>query len=114
MLLCSQWFYEIWLGDSYVEIPFATTLLLYCYMVVMMLYGCYGYFINGFGHLRIQMIITIILAIAYPISAIIAGKIYGINGILIAFILAPTINYIWAKTQYTKIVNRTAKGVWIR
>lgn len=114
MLLCSQWFYEIWLGDSYVEIPFATTLLLYCYMVVMMLYGCYGYFINGFGHLRIQMIITIILAIAYPISAIIAGKIYGINGILIAFILATTINYIWAKTQYTKIVNRTAKGVWIR
>ena len=114
MLLCSPWFYRLWLGDSYVEMPFSISLLLYCYMVAMMFYGCYGYFINGFGHLRLQIIMTIILAIIYPISAVLAGKSFGINGILVGFVVVTIASYIWAKMQYTKIVNRTAKGAWLK
>ncbi len=114
MLLCSSWFYKVWLGDSYVEIPFSTSLLLYIYMIVMMMYGCYGYFINGFGHLRLQMIITIILAIAYPVLAVIAGKLFGIKGVLVVFVIVTFVNYLWSKIQYTKIVNRTATGIYLK
>lgn len=114
MLVCSGWFYKLWLGDSHIEIPFATTLLLYAYMVVMMMYGCYGYFVNGFGFLRLQIVVTIVLSIIYPISAIIMGKLFGINGILLTFVLVTVANYIWSKAQYTKIINQTATGIWVR
>lgn len=114
MLLCSQWFYKFWLGDNSVEIPMTTSILLYCYMVIMMLYGCYGYFVNGFGHLYIQIIVTIALSILYPILAVVAGNVFGINGILTIFILATLANYLWSKIQYTKIVNHTAKGIWVK
>ena len=114
MLLCSSCFYKVWLGDTYVDIPFTTSLLLYCYMVAMMMYGCYGYFVNGFGHLYVQIIITIILSVVYPISAVLAGKFLGINGILLAFVLVTIVNFVWSRLQYTKIVNGTANGFWIK
>ena len=114
MLLCSSWFYKVWLGDTYVDIPFTTSLLLYCYMVAMMMYGCYGYFVNGFGHLYAQIIITIILSVVYPISAVLVGKFLGINGILLAFVLVTIVNFVWSRRQYTKIVNGTANGFWIK
>lgn len=114
MLMCASWFYKMWLGDSYVDIPFSTSAILYLYMVAMMLYGCYGYFINGFGHLRLQMTITVVLSVAYPILAIFAGKTFGLNGILWIFTLTTFISYLWSKIQYTKIVNRTASGIWLK
>ena len=114
MLLCSPWFYRLWIGASYVEIPFSISLWWYLYIVFMMLYGSYGYFINGFGHLRLQMIVTIISSLAYPVLAVIMGKIFGLNGVLIMFVITAVVNYIWSKLQYTRIVSRTAVGVWIK
>lgn len=114
MLLCSPWLYRLWIGESYVEIPFSVTLWWYLYIAFMMMYGSYGYFINGFGHLRLQMIITIVLSVVYPIVAIVMGKIYGLNGVLITFACTAVINYAWSKLQYTRIVNRTASGIWIK
>ena len=114
MLLCSSWFYRIWLGDSYEGMPFSISMLLYLYMVAMMMYGCYGYFINGFGHLYLQMIVTIVLSIAYPIFAVLAGKVFGIEGVLSVFVLVTLANYAWSHLQYSKIVNRSAKGIWVK
>ena len=114
MLLCSSWFYKLWLGDAYVEIPFVLSVLLYLYVVFMMMYGCYGYFVNGFGHLYLQMCLTLILSVLYPLLSVMSGNLFGIEGILIAFIIVTIVSYIWAKIQYTKIINRTATGVFVR
>ena len=114
MLICSPWFYRLWIGASYIEIPFSISLWWYLYVVFMMMYGSYGYFINGFGHLRLQMIVTIILSLIYPIFAVVMGKIWGLNGVLIMFVGTAIINYIWSKLQYTRIIRREAVGIWIK
>jgi O-antigen/teichoic acid export membrane protein len=114
MLMCSSWFYRLWFGDSPVDIPFSISALLYLYMVAMMMYGCYGYFINGFGHLRLQMIVSVVLSVLYPVFAIYAGKSIGVEGVLVVFTLTTFVSYLWSKIQYTKIVNRTASGIWLK
>lgn len=114
MLMCSSWFYKVWIRDSYVDIPFSVSAILYLYMVAMMMYGCYGYFINGFGHLRMQMIVTVVLSVLYPVCAIYAGKVAGIEGVLLVFTVTTFVSYLWSKIQYTKIVNRTASGIWLK
>ena len=69
---------------------------------------------NGFGHLYAQIVITIILSVVYPITAVLVGKFLGINGILLAFVLVTIVNFVWSRLQYTKIVNGTANGFWIK
>ena len=114
MLLCSSWFYRLWIGAAYIEMPFSISLWWYLYIVFMMMYGSYGYFINGFGHLRLQMIVTIIQSLIYTIFAVVMGKIFGLDGVLIMFVVTAIVNYIWSKLQYTRIVSKNAVGIWIK
>ena len=114
MLIASKYVYEIWLGNNDLEINFSTSLLLYVYSIFMIMYGNYGYILNGIGKLQIQIYATLILAVIYIPAAIFAGYMWGLNGILSVFTLNPIINYIWSKMQFTKLINGTATGVWNR
>ena len=65
MFVFSNVAYRIWIGESSVEISGWTTFILYIYAVAMMLYGMYGYIINGIGKLWIQIVMTLSLACIY-------------------------------------------------
>lgn len=112
MLVFSPYVYKIWLGDSDIEIDILTTFLLYLYSVATMIYGCYGYMLNGIGKLELQVRITSILAIAYIPFSIFAGHLGGLNGVLFVFFMTSLINAIWSKMQFTKIISGTASGIW--
>lgn len=110
MLTLSPISYKLWIGES--SVTSTTTILLYLYAVLMMIYGSYGYILNGIGKLRIQLVATAIIAIVYIPLSVFAGKFFGLSGILIVFILSTMVNCIWSKIQYTKIINNTATGIW--
>lgn len=112
MLLLSPVVYNIWLGKSDVYISFTTTSILYFYAVASMIYGCYGYILNGMGKLNLQIIITSIIALLYIPAAIYAGKYFGLNGILSIFLLSSIMNATWSKMQFSRIVSGLAKGIW--
>ena len=114
MLIVSKYVYEIWLDNNDLEIKFSTSLLLYVYSIFMIMYGNYGYILNGIGKLQIQIYVTLILAVIYIPAAIFAGHMWGLNGILSVFTLNPIINYIWSKMQFAKLINGTATGIWNR
>lgn len=114
MVLLSNFVYKIWLHSNEVNISFSTTVLLYVYAIAMMFYGVYGYIINGMGKLTIQIIFTSVSAILYVPCAVFMGKLLGLNGILIVYAMVTIINVVWSKIQLTRILNRTAKGIWNR
>lgn len=112
MFLISNFSYNLWLGETDFKVSISTTFLLFLYTVAMILYGSYGYFINGIGKLKIQIIFTTLIAIIYVPLAVIAGNIFGLRGILTVFVLSSFCNYVWAKIQFKKIMTGTASGIW--
>lgn len=114
MVLLAPVIYQIWLKNDYPEIPSSTNVLMLLYCVFMIFYSANGYIINGIGKLRLQTIITTMLALVYLPMAIYGGKLYGLNGVLVALIFNATINSIWSYIQLRKLVNNTASGIWIK
>lgn len=114
MFAISKPVYHIWLGKDQIEIPYITTGLILLYISFEMLYKVYGTIINGTGKVYAQMIITGAIALAYIPFAFFMGKLLGLSGVLFANCVVFFLNYIWAKVQCTKILNRTAKGFWSR
>lgn len=114
MLFFAKTIYKVWIGDSCPPIPTMTNILMLLYCIFMILYAGNGYIINGIGKLRLQSIITTILAIIYLPMAIYGGKVYGLNGILLALVFNAFINSIWSFLQLRRLVNNTAYGIWYK
>ena len=112
MLALSKPVYHLWLGKDQIEIPYITTGLILLYISFEMLYKVYGTIINGTGKVYAQMIITGAIAIVYIPLAYYLGKEFGLTGVLSANCIVFLLNYLWAKAQFTRILNRTAKGFW--
>lgn len=103
---------KIWLGNNDLDISYITISLLLLQSLFFIFYQCYGFILSGIGKLKVQMIFTSLLAVLYIPVSIALGKLMGLNGILIAFALNSALNIVWAKIQYDKLMNRTAKGIW--
>lgn len=114
MTITSSTIYRIWLGNDRPHILMSTNILMLIYCIFMMLYSANGYLINGIGKLKLQTIITTILAVIYLPAAIIGGKYWGLNGVVLALTINAMINSIWSFIQIRKIVNGTATGIWLK
>ena len=112
MILLSDWVYGIWIGDK-AHVPFTMTLIAGVYQFLLIWSTRYSYVINGFGFLRLQLIMTVSAAIAYIPLAIIVGKYTdNINCLLVVMCVINMPGLIVNIIQYNKIVNGTAKGIW--
>lgn len=112
MFLVSKPVYRIWLHNDTVHIGFWTSLLSLLYVTAKIMYGNYGYIINGIGKLHAQLVITSIMAVFYVPLALFAGKRWGIYGVICASIIVNLLNFIWSKYQCNKLINNKAKGFW--
>lgn len=112
MFVASNPIYSLWLNIPKSNISIITTGLIYIYTVGNILYANYGYILNGIGKLKLQLVITSLLAILYIPISILLGKLYGLNGILAAFSSVAIINSIWSKKQLSKIISGSAYGIW--
>lgn len=113
MVICSRHIYQWWIGDS-VSIPFSLSVSMALYVLVQTGGGVYMYPINGTGKIRLQLIIYLLSAtIAVPVMPLFCRQ-YGMNGILIVPIVVLGIQTLVERKQILKIVNGTAKGIWLK
>ena len=113
MLIFAQPVYTLWLHNPNVTINNSTNILLLLNSIAMMFYGSYGYLLNGVGKMRIQLICTTILSLSYIPLSIFLGNRFGLTGILFLFTLNTTLNIIWSRIQFKKlIIYKTAAGIW--
>jgi O-antigen/teichoic acid export membrane protein len=111
LLVTSKFIYKVWLGNE-LNVNYSIIGLTLVYFIFNMLYASYGYILNGIGKIKLQMVVTSIVAILYIPLAIALSKRYGVEGVLISMIFVFIINSTWSRLQYGKIISGTATGIW--
>ena len=114
MIACSKYIYSIWIGsDIYIDIKLTISVGIYIYMMMLSLVYCY--YLNGIGALKLQLFCTLIGVAVYLLFSFIFFKLSGnILSITISMGLSLIPNVICNKIQFTKIINKTAKGIWTK
>lgn len=111
MVVVSKYVYVIWIGDA-VSIPFYTSFWVAIYTLIFNWSNLYIYFINGFGKIRIQLIVSIVLSLLYIPLALKLGDLFGLNGIIVASSLIMVPFAVIMPIQAYKIVYNRARGIW--
>jgi len=112
MVFVSPLAYKIWFGGS-VIIPELLTYAMAVYSLTFVVIIPYSYFINGFGKIRLSMILTIVeLSIYIGTVFILGNTINSSVSIVISFIISRILLMIVQPIQIHKILNRKATGIW--
>lgn len=114
MLLLSDFIYSIWIGDS-VTIDFRMSIMMAAYILIQ-IYGMrYSNFINGIGKLRVQLIFTISAAVIFiPLAYLVVQWTNDIIWFMGVMCLVNVPGLIANRTQFYKLINGKATGLWIR
>ena len=109
----SPWLFKIWIGDK-ADVPIIMSLAVAVMMLLDMWIRIYDYFINGVGKIRIQMILTIAMAIVYiPLAYCFTIVLkMGSIGVVLASIVSYSVSAIISPIQAKMILKGTAKGIW--
>lgn len=113
MVLCSNYFYTIWVGKD-VTIPFSLSLLMALFVVISIWNSIFAIFINGTGKIKMQMYYGIIaMVINVPLSIFYAKTLnMGVSGIILGTSSSLIFGFILGPVQYMKIIKKKAKGIW--
>jgi O-antigen/teichoic acid export membrane protein len=113
MVVFSPWIYNLWIGKS-ISIPSSVSVLVAIWIIINAWNSIFGHFLNGVGKIKLQLYLGIGAAIANVPLAIILGKSFGIEGVLIANIMVLLVGVYIFPMQYKKIINNRASGIWNR
>lgn len=113
MILFADIFYEFWVGDS-VKVPKSLSIIVAFYCILFNWSNTFIYFINGIGKIRLQLIITLIVAVLYIPLAVYLGKVLGVNGVILASCISIIPTSILMPIQCYKLYSNKASGIWIK
>jgi len=111
MLIVSNSIYKIWVGDK-VVISLSISFLLLLKNLIFTYNNIYNYFINGTGKITVQLLAYIVLGILNIPLSIFLTKSFGVEGIIMSNVFLILVLAIIHKVQYTKLITRTASGIW--
>lgn len=114
MIIFARPIYTIWIGDANaVSLPM--TVIVAVYVMILVASMRYSYILNGFGTLRLQLIMTIIAAVLYiPLATLVCSYKNNLNYLLYVMCAVNLPGLLVNIVQYYKIVNRRAKGIWLK
>jgi Na+-driven multidrug efflux pump len=115
LLLLSNTAYNLWMGDK-VSVPFNLSASWAIFSVLYTFHAIFSYFINGTGHLFIQMIESIfIMLLNIPLSIFLAKNCQlGLSGVIIATNLSILVYCFSGFIQYKKIINKSHGRIWYK
>ena len=112
MLLVSPFAYKIWIGEK-VQISYLMTIIVGIYMILHTWDALQVQLINGTGKLKLQTYVTLLGLILHIPLSLFLGKFIGAIGVVCSMIFINLIYSTCFTIQIHKILNRTAKGIWI-
>ena len=116
MLLFSNTFYDLWLGEGTVEIDFRLSFWGFVFFNIAMFGGKYMSFLNGISALRIQFWSSMASPLVYIgiVYILISYFEMGVYAIFIAAVAANYNAFILAPLQYYMIIVKGKRGIWIK
>ena len=113
MLLLSDWFYGVWIGDK-LHVPLMISVSTLVFIESQILGAIYMHLVNGIGTIRLQTIIYVAIAlVAWP-CMVYGGRQWGICGILLLPTAAYLLQAVAARVQLGKLLDGTATGIWAK
>ena len=113
MLTFSNFIYRIWVGKE-IEVPFGISLIMAAYVIIYAWNNIYSQFLNGIGKIKLQLYSAILWTILNIPLAVFFGKTIGLPGVILSSVIFGGVNMIWTVIQYNKLINNTAKGLWLK
>ncbi|PID27528.1 MAG: polysaccharide biosynthesis protein [Candidatus Cloacimonadota bacterium] len=113
VLILSPFIFKVWVGEK-VKISFLLSTLLFIYFSLFTFGGIFNMFINGVGKIKLQLVSLLAGSlIFFPLSYIFIKYLnFGIEGLVLATIIANIYLPVIAPVQYYKIINNKASGIW--
>lgn len=112
MVIVSPFVYKIWIGGK-AAIPYVMTLAVAFYMIVNSWDALQVQLINGIGTIKLQTYVTIIGLVSHIPLSLFLGSYIGAIGVVCSMIIVNSIYSLFFTIQIHKILNQTAKGIWI-
>lgn len=114
MTIGSPLVYHIWIGAK-ASVPFSMTVLVGLYELILILSTRYSFVLNGIGVLRLQLYVTIAMALCYmPLAIWVVGQYNNINALLLLMCFINMPGLVVNILQYYKIIGGKAKGIWVQ
>ena len=113
MVLSSDLLYKFWIGDS-VAVSFSFSFCMAIYVLCQTGGNMYMFLINGTSKIRLQLIIYLSFALVFIPLMKYCCKYYGIEGILIVPTTVFILQAFIGRVQILKMINGTAKGIWLK
>jgi len=113
MLLCSKWFYHMWLGDK-VQVPFELSAVMALYYVLYNFGGIFVQFINGVSKIKLQLYSSVLGAILFfPLTYFLIEVLnLGPSGLVLSTLITNWYGPFLSPFQYRMIIENRAKGIW--
>lgn len=113
MVLISSFVYDLWIG-SRAEIPLMMTVLVAIYTIIHSWDSLQVIMINGIGTVKLQSYVTLIGLVFHIPMSFLLGKYIGGYGVIVSMCIITTIYLVFFTIQINKILNKKAKGIWIK
>lgn len=113
LVIISKFVYHLWIGDS-VNVPYIMTTLVGVYVIIYCWMTLNGTLIVGMGKVKLETIIVIIGMLLHIPLSLFLGKMIGAYGVVISMIIINTFYACIFHIQVSKILNRTASGIWLQ
>ncbi len=105
-------FFYLWVGDK-ITVPLYLVIALGLSSIINMLSSTFTLFLNGIGKIRLQFYIMLGQAILFiPLSYLFYKMNFGLASIVIPGILFGIASALLFITQYKKLINNNALGIW--
>ncbi len=111
LLIFSNIAYRLWVGEA-ISIPFNLSLFIAFNTIIYIWNMIYVHFLNGVGKIKLQLYSGVFGMFTSIPLAIIFGRYIGLSGVVLASIILGLINTTWTYTQYKKIIEKKAMGIW--
>lgn len=111
MLLLSGRIYKLWVGNK-VSVPFSLSLVLAFYTALNTYRTIFCYYANAVSKIRVQLLIVLGSGLINIPLGIYLGKLFGITGVILSTTILCFLCAIVEITQYRKLINRKATGLW--
>ena len=112
MFAVSPWVYSIWVGNK-IDIPLLLTAFVMVYVCVYCWMSLNCTLLVGMGKIKVETIVVVIGMVLHIPLSFIFGTYIGAYGVVLSMILINIVYAIVFSVQVRKILNRTAKGIWL-
>lgn len=113
LVIISPIVFKLWLGDK-VVIHNSFVIICAIYILILMWNSMHSALINGLGKIKLMLYCTLITIVIDIPMAYTFGKIWGGEGVIGAIVLMTSAGVILYRIQVKRIINQTARGIWIK